>query len=177
MRVRTGNGSMSRGPMAAVIFSFALLTGCASTLPAPPKQLPPDDSLIVPGKRIGPVAIGMTSKQVLEAKGSPHASVRFKDAALYNYGDKSDYGVLVDDDTQQVWRVQTTSDSYDTEEGIHVGQTELEMQASLGKPDNSTHDDNDEPVYQYCYDRGLAVYITQGKIFMLSVFNPGGVCQ
>lgn len=180
MKVRTGDGSMLRCLSAAVLFSSALLTGCASVppLPAPPNQLPPDDSLIVPGTRIGPVAIGMTSKQVLQAKGTPSNSIfRYTDAAVYPY-DQNKYSVVVDDATQQVWRVTTFSDQYQTAEGVGVGSSELEMRANLGNPDSSTNwDKADPPTYLYCYDKGLGIYIFMGKISKISVFHPGNTCE
>ncbi|HEV2173615.1 MAG TPA: hypothetical protein VGR71_08610 [Nitrospira sp.] len=164
----------------AVLLSIALQSGCSSAppLPAPPKQLPPNDDLIVPGNRIGPVAIGMTSKQVLEAKGTPGDSTfRYTDAAVYPY-DQNEYSVVVDDVTQQVWRVETSSDEYRTAEGVGVGQSELEMRANLGNPNSATNEDNaDPPTFLYCYDKGLAIYTFRGKIFKISVFNPGNTCK
>ncbi|HEX2668214.1 MAG TPA: hypothetical protein VHP13_07545 [Gammaproteobacteria bacterium] len=159
----------------AALFAIVAIGGCASAppLPPPPTQLPPDDYLIVPGTRIGPVAIGMTSEQVLQVKGSPDkGSTR----SMYNYHD--DYRVIVDDKTQQVLRVDTRSVWYSTAEGVKPGQSELDMRAKMGTPDSSSNVGTEElPTYLYCYDRGLAVYIFQGKIYNLSVFLPGGVCK
>lgn len=180
MSVRAVDRVVFRSLAVAVLLSFAFLTGCASAppMPAPPKQPPPDDSLIVPGDRIGPVAIGMTSKQVLQVKGTPgNSTFRYSDAAVYPY-DENKYSVVVDDATQQVWRVTTFSDEYQTAEGVGVGSSELEMRANLGNPDSSTNWDNAEPpTYLYCYDKGLAIYILLGKISKISVFHPGNTCQ
>lgn len=162
---------------ALTLCSGLLLSSCGSAppLPAPPKELPPDDSLIVPGNRIGSVAIGMTSKQLLKAKGSPSSSpMRYTDAANYSY-DQLRYSVVVDDATQQVWRIATSDGRYRTVEGVGVGQTELEMRADLGNPDQTKDMGND--TFLYCYDKGLAIYIAQNKIIQASVFIPGGVCE
>lgn len=163
----------------ALLIIALTLSGCASTppLPKPPAQPHYNDYLVVPGKRVGSVSIGMTSKQLLDAMGSPISTYHYTDGANYTYS--GNFNVVVDADTQQVWRVSVGNGSYRTENGLAPGQTDLEMHAILGNPSSTTNVGNDDyPEYLNCYKQGLAVYINaRGTIESLSVFNPGGVCK
>lgn len=157
-----------------------LLAGCSSELiiPHAPSSVPPGDDTIVPGSRIGDVALGMTNKQLLEAEGIPEQSNRpFTTAATYHYGNNH-LLVSVDDASQQVWWIYVNSDLYQTKEGVEVGQSELEMRAALGNPDESRNIGTDEiPEYLNCYKSGLSVYVMQGKIVQIGVFVPGNPCR
>lgn len=163
----------------AILAVVVVIAGCSSAPPLPPPPAQPhyNDHLVVPGKRIGSVSIGMTAKQVLDVMGSPLQTYRFTDGANYRYS--GNFYVLVDDATQQVWRAAIEDYSYQTKEGFGVGQTELEMRAKLGNPDSSTNIGNGfPPTYRYCYKNGLAVYTApDGKIWRLSIFNPGATCD
>lgn len=169
--------------LCAVVSGIALscLFACCSTalsIPHAPASVPPSDELIVPGTRIDDVALGMTSKQLLSAEGSPGQSNRpFTTAAVYHF-ENNHLLVSVDDSTQQVWWVYVNSDSYHTKEGVEVGQSELEMRAALGNPDETSNIGNDEaPMYLNCYKSGLSVYILMGKITQIGVFVPGNPCR
>jgi hypothetical protein len=165
-----------------IVAMLALLLGaCASApppLPPPPTTAPVFDHLIVPGKRIGPVSIGMSAKQLLDALGAPKSTYRFTDASSNEFSNGIE--AVVDDATLQVWRVQVQlaspgASAYATAEGVGMGLTDLEIRARLGNPD-SVETINELNSRRYCYP-GLAIETDQGKSARLSVYVPGGACR
>lgn len=164
----------------ALLTAMVALAACASSppLPPPPSTEPTfNDYLIVPGVRIGSVSIGMTGKQLLDVMGSPESALNYTDGAAYHY--PGNFGVVLENATQQVVRVTATESSYETKDGLKTGQTELEMRTMLGNPDETINAGNDQnPYYRNCYDKkGMAVYVDwNGKIGSISVFNPGDTC-
>ncbi|HSN18352.1 MAG TPA: hypothetical protein VLV87_09075 [Gammaproteobacteria bacterium] len=164
----------------ALLTALIALAACASSppLPAPPATEPTfNDYVIVPGVRIGSVSIGMTGKQLLDVMGSPQSALNYSDGAAYHY--PGNFGVVLVNATQQVVRVTASESSYQTQEGLKTGQTDLEMRTILGNPDETINVGNDQsPYYRNCYDKkGIAVYVDwNGKIASISVFNPGDTC-
>ena len=153
--------------------STLVLGACASVPPPPPPTAPPVfDHLVVPATRIGPVSLGMTSKQLLEAVGSPVEGYRFADASQSKFS--NGLSAVVDDKTQQVWRAQTQDPSYATAEGVRIGMRDVEIRSRLGNPESVDNIDSDASVY--CYD-GLAVTFFAGKVMALSVYTPGHACK
>lgn len=174
--------------LGAIALSLVLAAaGCAGAsrraMPPPPTELPVDDGAIVPGKRVGNVAIGMTGTQLLQAKGHPSSPVDWGGYTGYSYfqpDGKLDMTVLVDDDTQQVIAVIAQADRYRVQ-GSNFGTADgvLEMRAALGKPASQEERGNEQlPMTLYCYASGVGVQIQgSGRINDIAVFLPGDTCR
>ena len=65
------------------------LAACGSNRPAdePPPPTGRNDNLIVPGQRIGKVAVGMPARQLVNAAGSPKDSSRLGKGFVSDFGD------------------------------------------------------------------------------------------
>jgi hypothetical protein len=147
--------------------------------PMPELAAPADDHAIVSGKRIGPIALGMSTADVFNAMGEPTASFR-----IWNSHSWGSPGVSAGFTyTGPEWvRVIYTSDPRDkTPEGIHVGSTELEMRAKLGVPtrtiDRGLKDVNGNDAiiaYEFCYAMGIGFHCQNGStVTSISVTIPG----
>ena len=90
------------------------------------------DDLIVPGKSIGPVLIGMTAQELYRATGDPHGSDVGEDKTTYTYDGLQ---VGVENGTQIVYRAFATSPRYKLVKGIAVGSSALAVVAAYGEPD------------------------------------------
>lgn len=171
--------------LSAVLVGTAMLGACGSApppIPPEPKQLPPADDQIVPGQRIGPIALGMTSKQLIDVMGHPHDTIQWGSYLTYNYyrGTTPGLTVAVDNDTQRVFRIMASRGSGFEVTGteLRTSQGEAEMRAELGKPESDENIGNSEaPMYRYCYPNGLAVTIQQDYINDIDVFMPGDWCE
>jgi hypothetical protein len=93
------------------------------------------DHLIVAGQRIGSVAIGMTAAQLFDLMGDPTDTLPYTDGHSYSWGDNANGRVLtawVLTKSQRVVSCLTTNPQFVTPEGIHVGDSELALEAKLG---------------------------------------------
>jgi hypothetical protein len=87
------------------------------------------DKLIVPGKRIGPVKIGMYREDVISALGKPHNTVHSRGSMgirdFYLYGKKQGHhvglGVSYNSAPYTVDHLDVSNDTYATSEGIRSG--------------------------------------------------------
>ena len=125
---------VSRSLVAGLV--LGALVACKTTapddsLPIPAAQ-PVFDSQIVPGQRIGPVALGMSSTQLLQAAGSPATSNHVGDVTAARFSNGID--VNVRDGDSRVTSVSTTESRYATPDGLRVGVSELEVRARRGAP-------------------------------------------
>lgn len=114
------------------VFCFFFLSICAcASLPTPPEQ-PIHDTLIVPGKRIGPVSLGMTASQLFQTMGSPISSFQYDDGR----SDNTFSGEIIATvhNNNKVCKVRTYSSRYATEKGLKVGSSALEVRAVMGSP-------------------------------------------
>ena len=131
-------------PLGALIL-FAFLSGCATSSSYSPAAAPTFDKLIVPGKRIGPIALGMPQADVLKILGLPLKSTVHDDGhSSYFYADLL---VFITKDSR-VYRVNTDSPEYATADGIRVSMTEPEVRAKRGKP-KRVYTDSYQLVYWY----------------------------
>lgn len=114
---------------------LALLGGCGvfggERLPAPPAEAT-FDSAIVPGQRIGPVALGMSGPQLLQAAGSPRTSNHSMDVTSAQF--LNGVEVSVRDRDNRVTSASTADGRYATADGLRVGASELEVRSFQGKP-------------------------------------------
>ncbi len=127
------------------------LAACGSNRPAdePPPPTGRNDNLIVPGQRIGKVAVGMPARQLVNAAGSP------KDSSRLGKGFVSDFGdglvAVVNDGDLKVVTIGTSDPWYATPEGIRAGSSELEVVARLGKAQAVSEDRGKPNIKTYCY--------------------------
>jgi hypothetical protein len=114
--------------------AFGLIViALAATTPAA-GQGSNNDHLIVPGRRIGPIALGMSAADVLRIKGDPipGRSMRGTTKSQYTW---SDLHVLFEPGrVNGVETVCALSPEYRTSQGIHVGSSDLAVMAGLGQP-------------------------------------------
>lgn len=135
---------------------------------APPvPAVPIRDNKIVPGHRIGPVAIGMTSAELYRAMGEPTKTVRAGKVTRYEY---PDVHAVVLDSIQKVVTLHAISRQYATPEGVSVGDSDLAAHAAYTsaqwKPDNfggST----------FCDPRGMKLSTINGKVIYIVVWSAG----
>lgn len=127
--------------MAGVVTIIVTLMGCSSRsdmtsyLPEMRPVIPPIfDELIVLGRRVGPVSLGMHVRDLYGAMGSPDQVLKYSDGTTGYSWNRAGIFTAVWDRTQQVFRITVESPTYATAEGIRVGTTELEVQAKLGPP-------------------------------------------
>ena len=130
--------------------AVALIAGCGSN---PPGDAPPqgrNDNLIVPGQRIGKVAVGMPAKDLVHAAGRPKDSTRTaKGSMISDFGDG--LVAVVSDAELRVVTVGTSDPWYTTVEGIRAGSSELEVQALLGKAQSIYEERGKPSIKTYCY--------------------------
>lgn len=89
------------------------------------------DTLIVPGARMGSIALGMSAKQLLAAAGAPTNADSGDKGAQYWWGKTSAAATVRPD---AVTTVSTEDPRYRTADGLGVGSSELQIRASLGVP-------------------------------------------
>ncbi len=102
-----------------------LLAACATT---PPNL---DDDLVVRGKRIGEIEIGMPLATLLAVKGAPvrTAPIPNTSATTYSYPN----GLTVGADEKVYWII-TEDARFRTENGVRPGAEQIFARAALGKP-------------------------------------------
>lgn len=159
-----------------VVFACLSLTGCSSApvydnfdkVPPPP-AVPIHDGAIKPGQRIGPISVGMTATQLLQALGEPDRS------EIYTARDgrpmeKMYFGALEVhmpvQSPQRVTSITTQSGSYALEGIAHVGSSPLTFSSLLGPADTVIRD-------LWCYSSGLAVTFENGVATAMIVQTPG----
>src|SRR3982751_800817 len=122
------NPALARRLLATL--ALAALGACTlfgdERLPAPPAA-PIFDSAIVPGERIGPVALGMSGAQLLQAAGAPRTSNHSYTLGLTSAQFPNGVDVNVRDSDNRVTNASTTSGRFATADGLRVGVTELEV--------------------------------------------------
>lgn len=169
---------MLRHRIAQVIrigLSASLSFGCAEVidLPSPPAT-PTFDYAIVPGQRIGPVALGMPASQLLQALGPPENSNRMANASVNRWGSKGVSAVILDENG----RVHTTTaldNRYATAGGLRVGASDLEVRSLMGRPDNVFEDVLDS--YSYCYQQGIVFAFYGTKTVTWIIVRPKNSCN
>jgi hypothetical protein len=115
--------------MKALRLSYALaallLAACAST---PPNL---NDDLVVRGKRIGEIEIGMPLASLLTVKGAPlrTAPISNTTATTYTFAN----GLTVGADEKVYWII-TEDARFHTEDGVRPGVEQIYARATLGKP-------------------------------------------
>ena len=97
------------------------------------KRKEESDHLIVPGRRIGSISLGMTASAVIKILGQPTRA--FGSGAKQNYWWSTfELGVGVDNQSQRVVSVGTMGPQWATARGLRVGDSEAKVKAQLGVP-------------------------------------------
>lgn len=92
-----------------------------------------NDHLIVPSKRIGPMTLGMSATELVQIMGSPSSKLP-GDVDVYSWRDMS---ATVTKSGLWTTQICTSSPTYLTTQGLHVGSTDRSVVASLGNPNYS----------------------------------------
>ncbi len=141
------------GRLAAIVIAATI--GCAAPAIA--------DDIIIPGKSVGSVLIGMTTRELYAAMGEPRKSEVNEDKTRFTFDGMQ---VGVENDTQRVYRVFATSSRYRLDHGITVGSSALAVAAALGEPDE--RDETEKGDATLCYDN-FEIYIRGGIVAAIMV--------
>ena len=98
----------------------------------PASATAPDDHVVVPGQRVGPVSIGMGPAELLQALGAPEESRTFQDGgSSYDYNGRH---LQVIANGGKVSTIATWDAGDHLANGLKIGSAELELQAMMGSP-------------------------------------------
>lgn len=175
--------------MKKIVFAFFLLL--ASQF-ATPKTQPDFDRLIVPGKRIGPVAMGGYVDEIVKKLGKPNKTSRStfrgpgytSDEVYYYYTNKNNdlRFTWLDEGLRPVVEsgyrgITTTSGSWATASGVHVGSTIPEVVAAYGEPDNFSIRSKKESIMVYNIGINFVVKDRNSPVLQISIIPPGNYAQ
>lgn len=124
-------------------------------------------TLIVPGERVGPYRLGMSSAELGQQLGPP-SRTRLNDVnTVWIY---SRLGLEFDVGVDGVDSIRVLSPRYATAEGIKVGASLAEVKAVLGPADY-----RDDSLWAYCQDGTveLMLGVKSGKVSWVSVIRVG----
>jgi hypothetical protein len=116
----------------ALWLALVLLSGLADTAFA---AAAPRDMLIVPGMRVGPVALGMTADELNTSVGVPGTERQEGTATTYSWGELS---AQIGKSPATVDAIVVNDGRYETADHIHVGLASLAVVVVLGQPPNIT---------------------------------------
>ena len=165
-------------PRCSFVFICFLLASCGGgtytnfgDVPAPPAT-PIRDNLIVAGQRIGPISLGMTAAQLLQAVGEPDKVSNYTAGADHRMMHTLMFGSfevhMPTLNPQRVTSIRTTDPSYATAQGLRVGSSTLSFSGALG-PAAMIRAAND-----WCYASGLeALFDNDGRATAVIVQTPG----
>jgi hypothetical protein len=94
-----------------------------------------NDHLIVPWRRVGPVALGMTAADVVRILGEPTQKNSGPVVTTYHWQD--DLSVTVKTDTSYVTQICAVSPDYATAQGLRPGLPDTAAAKLMGEPQNS----------------------------------------
>ena len=125
--------------------------------------------LILPGKGIGQVQIGMTVQELYAAMGEPKATELRDDTTAYTFDGLQ---VGVENSDQIVYEVFATSPKFKLPKGsVSVGSSTLALVASYGEPyERGETSDGDKT---FCYGDDFKAFVRSGSIIAILV-NKGG---
>ena len=101
----------------------------------PVMAAPAADNLIVPGERVGPIALGMTEAQLATAMGGPGAVQHQGTITIYSWGQVT---AEIADNSPGVESITVNDPRFDTPGHVHVGLAATAAAAVLGQPDKKT---------------------------------------
>ncbi len=150
----------------AALLALASITGaCAS---APPDL---NDSLVVPGERVGPVVLGMPLSQLIAVAGTPRRTTLLEGSAAATY-EFDGFSVAAHD---TVYWIIVDSPVYRTAQGAAVGAEQIEARSAFGRPE-CVVTRGDRTIYDY---RNLYVEVANatGRVTKMGVQKRTGTCE
>jgi hypothetical protein len=128
------------------------------------------DNTIVPGKRIGPVSVGMAVSQLYDVMGEPTKTQKGRDTERYVF---EGLEVVVDDADESVSTVTTASAEYATADGLKVGLTLLAVKAKLAKLPGQLliREEGDTTTY---FTAGMVVLVSGGQVKSITIRPVAG---
>ena len=133
----------------------------------PVPTTPIRDYQIIPGHRIGPIALGMTPTQLYEAMRDPKQTVKLVNATIYEF---PELNVWVLQSTEKVHLIGANSRRFATPEGLHDGDSELAARAAYP---NAQWKTDAEGHSRYCDARGMQISTYNGVVSGILVQAPG----
>jgi hypothetical protein len=129
------------------------------------------DDLIVPGKRIGPVAVGMSVSQLYDVMGAPTQSEKGRGTERCVF---EDLEVVMDDADQSVISVATQSADYATADDIKVGLADLGVRAKLAKLSGRLLIKEEGDTITY-FTAGMMILVSGGHVKSIAVRSVSSV--
>jgi hypothetical protein len=111
------------------LFLTIALAGSVTAAPAP------NDNLIIPGERVGPIALGMTEAQLTAAMGGPGEVLHQGPVTTYSWGQVT---AEIADNSPGVETITVNDQRYDTPGHVRVGLAATAAAAVLGQPNKKT---------------------------------------
>ena len=146
------------------LFAFAALFAAAcSTAP-----LTRNDNLVVPGKRVGEVEIGMSLADLMALKGVPQKTVPIPASAATTYIFD---GLVVAADDKVYWII-AKDQRFHTASGIAAGAEQIAARAAHGQPD-CVVSKAETTVYDFYFDVNNAT----GKVLLMGVQDRTQNCD
>ena len=125
------------------------------------------DDLIVPGRRVGPVSLGMSEAALRQLMGQPLETHQTEDSKMYEFRQLS---VVVPNNTRRVELVIVPAPHYRTLSGLTVGDEEPKVAAELGQPARQT---GRGTYVTTCYSNGVVFNYYNGTVENIVVRTPG----
>ena len=122
----------------------------------------PRDMLIVPGMRVGPVALGMSPAELVASVGSPGQTLQQGGATVYSWGDVA---AEMSDNSPTVNLITVNDPRYETADHVRVGLAVFAVMAVLGDPTKTT---NAQGTLNLDYD-GLTVVVRNNLVAQIRV--------
>jgi hypothetical protein len=119
------------------------------------------DNLIVPGERVGPIALGMTQAQLMAAMGGPEV-LHQGTVTTYSWGQ---IAAEIGDNSPGVDLITVNDPRFDTPGHVHVGLAAPAAMAVLGQPTKKT---STQGLDTFDYD-GLTVLVRNNLVAQIRV--------
>jgi hypothetical protein len=129
------------------------------------------DYLILPGKRIGPMSVGMPVSQIYDVMGEPFESLKETATTRYVF---EELEVIVDEADGAVSTVLTRFAEFATKEGLSVGLTDLAVRAKLSKLPGQLLIKEEGEKTNY-FTPGMIVIVSGGQVTSISIRPVSGV--
>ena len=123
------------------------------------------DNLIIAGKRLGPVSVGMPVSQLYDVMGEPTQTMKGRGTERYVF---ENLQVVVDDADASVVMVSTESPDFATADDLKVGLTDLAVKAKLAKGQGQLFIQEEGETTSY-FAAGIVVVVSGGHVKSISI--------
>jgi hypothetical protein len=144
-----------RSVLPALIFAVSL-AGAAFAAPAP------RDMLIVPGTRVGPVALGMNPAELTASVGVPGNMQHQGPDTIYSWGELA---AEIGEKSPAVDLITVNDPRYETADHIRVGLALFTLMAVLGDPEKTTN----APGTQILDYEGMSIIIRNNVVAQIRI--------